>query len=63
MQQTYRCEVVAPHPYNALFPELTAAGNSIPDMSQTYGYAPRYSEYKTSYIVTGKFFEILGYWS
>ena len=49
MQQTYRCEVVAPHPYNAQFPELTAAGNSAPDMSETYGYAPRYSEYKTSY--------------
>lgn len=49
MQQTYRCEVVAPHPYNALFPELTAVNNSVPDMSETYGYAPRYSEYKTSY--------------
>nr|DAH82658.1 MAG TPA: Major capsid protein [Microviridae sp.] len=49
MQQTYRCEVVAPHPYNALFPELTAANNSVPDMAETYGYAPRYSEYKTSY--------------
>ena len=49
MQQTYRCEVVAPHPYNALFPELSASGNSAPDMSETYGYAPRYSEYKTSY--------------
>lgn len=49
MQQTYRCEVVAPHPYNALFPELSAANNSAPDMAETYGYAPRYSEYKTSY--------------
>lgn len=49
MQQTFRCEVVAPHPYNALFPELTAVGNSAPDMAETYGYAPRYSEYKTSY--------------
>lgn len=49
MQQTYRCEVVAPHPYNALFPELIAANNSVPDMAETYGYAPRYSEYKTSY--------------
>lgn len=49
MQQTYRCEVVAPHPYNALFPELTAVNNSAPDMAETYGYAPRYSEYKTSY--------------
>lgn len=49
MQQTYRCEVVAPHPYNALFPELTATNGDAPDMSETYGYAPRYSEYKTSY--------------
>lgn len=49
MQQTYRCEVVAPHPFNALFPELVSANNSIPDMAETYGYAPRYSEYKTSY--------------
>lgn len=49
MQQTYRCEVVAPHPYNELFPELTAVNNSVPDMAETYGYAPRYSEYKTSY--------------
>nr|DAM39600.1 MAG TPA: Major capsid protein [Microviridae sp.] len=49
MQQTYRCEVVAPHPYNALFPELTATNGAAPDMSETYGYAPRYSEYKTSY--------------
>lgn len=49
MQQTYRCEVVAPHPYNALFPELTATNREAPDMSETYGYAPRYSEYKTSY--------------
>lgn len=49
MQQTYRCEVVAPHPYNALFPELTAVNGAAPDMSETYGYAPRYSEYKTSY--------------
>ena len=49
MQQTYRCEVVAPHPYNALFPELTATNGAVPDMSETYGYAPRYSEYKTSF--------------
>lgn len=48
MQQTFRCEVVAPHPYNDVFPALTNAGDT-PDMSDTYGYAPRYSEYKTSY--------------
>lgn len=50
MQQTYRCEVAAPHPYNALFPPLTNSnGIGNPDMSETYGYAPRYSEYKTSF--------------
>lgn len=49
MQQTYRCEVVAPHPYNALFPELIANNREAPDMAETYGYAPRYSEYKTSF--------------
>lgn len=50
MQQTFRCEVAAPHPYNALFPPLTNSnGIGNPDMSETYGYAPRYSEFKTSY--------------
>lgn len=50
MQQTFRCEVTAPHPYNDLFPALTNAdGVGQPDMSETYGYAPRYSEFKTSF--------------
>ena len=50
MQQTFRCEVAAPHPYNDVFPALTNAGGvDSPDMSETYGYAPRYSEYKTSF--------------
>lgn len=49
MQQTFRCEVAAPHPYNASFPALTDSGGDSPDMSETYGYAPRYSEFKTSY--------------
>ena len=50
MQQTFRCEVVAPHPYNASYPALTNAnGIGVPDMSETYGYAPRYSEFKTSF--------------
>lgn len=50
MQQTFRCEVAAPHPFNALFPPLTSAnGIGNPDMSETYGYAPRYSEFKTSF--------------
>lgn len=50
MQQTFRCEVAAPHPYNRLFPPLTNSnGVGNPDMSETYGYAPRYSEFKTSF--------------
>lgn len=50
MQQTFRCEVVAPHPYNDTTPALKSAnGIGDPDMSETYGYAPRYSEYKTSF--------------
>lgn len=47
MQQTYRCEVVAPAPYNDTYPTFSLG--SAPDFRQTYGYAPRYSEYKTSY--------------
>lgn len=50
MQQTFRCEVSAPHPYNDIFPALSNAnGLGAPDMSETYGFAPRYSEFKTSY--------------
>lgn len=42
MQQTFCCEVFTP----------TSTLNGYPknfDLSQTYGYAPRYSEYKVSY--------------
>lgn len=49
MQQTFRCEVAAPAPYNDDFPAFRTEDGSSPDMSQTYGYAPRYSEFKTSY--------------
>lgn len=50
MQQTFRCEVAAPHPYNDSFPAFSNSnGIGDPDMSETYGYAPRYSEYKTSF--------------
>lgn len=49
MQQTFRCEVAAPSPYNDEFKAFKTVDGSIPDMSETYGYAPRYSEYKTSY--------------
>lgn len=42
MQQSFCCEVFAP--------TSTPKGYPIEvDMSQTYGYAPRYSEYKVSY--------------
>ena len=44
MQQTFGFEVAAPG--------IVPAGQPTPtwfDMSKTYGYAPRYSEYKTSY--------------
>lgn len=44
MQQTFGFEVAAPG--------IVPAGQSTPtwfDMSKTYGYAPRYSEYKTSF--------------
>lgn len=49
MQQTFRCEVAAPSPYNDEFKSFKTVDGSSPDMSETYGYAPRYSEYKTSY--------------
>lgn len=49
MQQTFRCEVAAPSPYNDEFKAFKTVDGSTPDMSETYGYAPRYSEYKTSY--------------
>lgn len=49
MQQTFRCEVAAPSPYNDEFKAFKTIDGSAPDMSETYGYAPRYSEYKTSY--------------
>lgn len=49
MQQTFRCEVAAPAPYNDEFPAFRVEDGSNPDMSETYGFAPRYSEFKTSY--------------
>lgn len=49
MQQTFRCEVAAPSPCNDEFKAFKTVDGSAPDMSETYGYAPRYSEYKTSY--------------
>lgn len=49
MQQTFRCEVAAPAPFNDEFHAFRVGDGTPPDMSETYGYAPRYSEYKTSY--------------
>ena len=49
MQQTFRCEVAAPSPYNDEFHSFKTSDGSTPDMSETYGFAPRYAEYKTSY--------------
>lgn len=49
MQQTFRCEVAAPAPYNDEFQAFRVGNGTPPDMSETYGYAPRYSEFKTSY--------------
>lgn len=42
MQQTFCCEVFAPT-------SLAKSDGKSYDMSKTYGYAPRYSEYKTSF--------------
>lgn len=49
MQQTFRCEVAAPAPYNDEFVRFKDTTGDDPDMTETYGYAPRYSEYKTSF--------------
>ena len=49
MQQTFRCEVAAPAPYNEEFVRFKDTTGADPDMSETYGYAPRYSEFKTAY--------------
>lgn len=49
MQQTFRCEVAAPAPYNDEFQAFRVGDGTPPDMSETYGFAPRYSEFKTSY--------------
>lgn len=46
MQQTFRCEVVAPSAYNPTYPNLIT---DTWDLSETYGFAPRFAEYKVSY--------------
>lgn len=50
MQQTFRCEIAAPAPSNDEFDNSFRVGDGTPpDMSETYGYAPRYAEFKTSF--------------
>lgn len=49
MQQTFRCEVAAPAPSNDEFDFFSVGDGTPPDMSDTYGYAPRYAEFKTSF--------------
>lgn len=49
MQQNYQCEVVAPSAIMSEFEDKAQDAYSLMDNSVTYGFAPRYSEYKTSY--------------
>ena len=42
MQQTFCCEVYSPS-------SISGTTSNTLDLSQTYGYSPRYSEYKVSY--------------
>lgn len=62
MQTQYRSEVVAPPlGVKRLSPFLTSSATL--DMSQTYGYLPRYSELKTSYDrYEGAFLSSLSSW-
>ncbi len=56
MQQTFCCEVFAP-------PSTKSSGSSVKNMAQTYGYAPRYSEYKCSFDrFNGAFGSSLKHW-
>lgn len=57
MQQTFQCEVYAP-------PSVPSGSTSVKfDMSNTYGYSPRYSEFKVSYDrYNGAFCDSLKSW-
>lgn len=63
MQTQYRFEVSAPR-VGVLRKDLTPYDDMMKvDMSLTYGYAPRYSEYKVSYDrVDGAFNSVLSSW-
>lgn len=59
MQQTFQCELFAPTS------QITASASDKRkyDMSRTYGYAPRYSEYKVSFDrYNGAFCDTLKSW-
>ena len=45
MQQTFRCEVVAPHPYNALFPELTAVNYDVISKRKEFRASQKHIEF------------------
>lgn len=61
MQTQYRFELFAP-PVGHSRSDIWYDGMSV-DMSKTYGYAPRYCEYKTSYDrVDGAFNGVLSSW-
>lgn len=59
MQQTFQCELFAPTS------QITASASDKRkyDMSRTFGYAPRYSEYKVSFDrYNGAFCDTLKSW-
>lgn len=61
MQQTFKCEVLAPGCHNNRISYVTQ--NEPFDFSGTYGYAPRYAEFKTSFDrFNGAFCDSLKSW-
>lgn len=59
MQQTFKCEVLAPAAHNSRIKYI----NGDFDFTSTFGYAPRYSEYKTSFDrYNGAFCDTLKSW-
>ena len=61
MQQTFKCEVLAPGCHNNRLSYVSQ--NQDFDFTGTYGYAPRYAEYKTSFDrFNGAFCDSLKSW-
>lgn len=59
MQQTFKCEVLAPAAHNGHINYI----NGDFDFTRTFGYAPRYAEYKTSFDrFNGAFCDSLKSW-